>query len=165
MKSLISLILVMIIGLTAAVALTGCQPLVESMDDNQANTTVIELNDNNYWKYIDVNYDSTKVSAGEKSSISYEINGVLDFALYEDVVFFFDVIFYTDGQAEEEYQSYTMRIACNAAGDAAFETTNLGITDVTVGKWLGIDGKLVSLENYNWKIHFKSISGKVIYTV
>jgi len=58
-----------------------------------------------------------------------------------------------------------MRIACNAAGDAAFETTYLGITNVTVGKWLCADGELVSLESYNFKIHLKSVSGKVIYTV
>ena len=35
---------------------------------------------------------------------------------------------------------------------------------VTVGKWLGTDGELVSFENYNWKVHFLSVTGKVIYT-
>ena len=83
--------------------------------------------------------------------------------LYEDVVFTFEVIYYTNGQKEEEYQSYTMRIGCNAAGDAKFETDYLGLTDVTVGKLLGRDGELVSLENYNWKLHFVSVTGKVIY--
>ena len=56
-----------------------------------------------------------------------------------------------------------MRIGCNAAGDAKFETDYLGLTDVTVGKLLGRDGELVSLENYNWKLHFVSVTGKVIY--
>ena len=53
---------------------------------------------------------------------------------------------------------------CNAAGNAKFETNHLGLTNVTVGKWLGTDGELVSFENYNWKVHFLSVTGKVIYT-
>ena len=65
---------------------------------------------------------------------------------------------------KEDYQSYTMKIGCNAAGDAKFETNYLGLTNVTVGKWLGTDGELVSFENYNWKVHFLSVTGKVIYT-
>ena len=70
----------------------------------------------------------------------------------------------TDGQKEEDYQSYTMKIGCNAAGDAKFETNYLGLTNVTIGKWLGTDCELVSFENYNWKVHFLSVTGKVIYT-
>ena len=163
MKKPLSLLLVIMMGMTLIFALAGCQPEKEAKDENQPSRTVIELNENNYWKYINIshsgNYDD------EKASVSYEMNGVIDYAFYEDVVFIFDVIYYTDGQPEEEYQSYTMRIACNAAGDAKFETTYLGITNVTVGKWLGIEGELVSFANYNWKIHFKSVSGKVIYTV
>lgn len=147
----------------SAFTLAGCQPEGEPEDENLPVRTVVELNENNYWKYINVshsaNYDD------EKASISYEISGVLDYALYENVVISFDVIYYTEGQSEEEYKSYTMRIACNAAGDAVFETTNLGITNVTVGKWLGVDGELVSFENYKWKIHMKSVTGKVIYNI
>ena len=65
---------------------------------------------------------------------------------------------------DEDYQSYTMKIGCNAAGDAKFETNYLGLTNVTVGKCLGTDGELVSFENYNWKVHLLSVTGKVIYT-
>lgn len=57
-----------------------------------------------------------------------------------------------------------MRIACNTAGDAEFETYYNGITTVSVEKLLGIDGELVSLENFNRKIQFKSVTGKVSYT-
>lgn len=57
-----------------------------------------------------------------------------------------------------------MKIGCNAAGDAKFETDYRGLTYVTVGKWLGIEDMLVSFENYNWKVHFISVTGKVIYT-
>lgn len=144
--------------------LTGCQSTEKTVNENQPTRTIVELNENNYWKYLNTNYDTNGVHAGEQGSISYEITGVLDYALYQDVVFSFYVIYYTDGQTEEEYQDYTMRIGCNAAGDANFETVYLGITNVTVGKWLGTDGELVSFENYNWKIHFKSVTGKVIYT-
>ena len=163
MKKALSLFLIVSILLTP-LSLIGCQPKEETENENQPARTVVELTEDNYWKYITVNSEAISVSAGGKGSISYEIKGVLDFALYEDVVFSFDVFYYTDGQKDDEYQSYTMRIACNAAGDASFETVYQGITLVTVGKWLGVDGELVSFENYNWKIHLKSVTGKVIYT-
>ena len=162
MKKYISLLLV-IVSLFSMLTLIGCQPEEPTANENEPTRKVIELSENNYWKYFNIcqsgNIDD------EKPTVYYEINGVLDYALYEDVVFYFDVIYYTDGQTDDQYQRYTMRIACNAAGDAAFETTYLGLTNITIGKWLGADGALVSLANYNWKIHFKSVSGKVIYTV
>ncbi len=162
MKKIKSIILMLIICLLSAFTLVGCQNQ-QPVNENQPTRTVVELNENNYWKYFNVSQSGN--IDDEKPTVFHEINGVLDYALYEDVVFFFDVIYYTDGQTEDQYKSYTMRIACNTAGDAAFETTYLGLTNVTVGKWLGADGALVSLANYNWKIHFKSVSGKVIYTV
>ena len=151
------------IGVMLMFCIVGCGTNSESSNGRTTTNTVIELNENNYWKYFNV-FQSENID-DEKPTIFYEIQGVLDYALYEDVVFAFDVIYYIDGQTDDEYQSYTMRIACNLAGDAAFETTYLGHTNVTIGKWLGADGELVSLENYNWKIHFNSISGKVTYSI
>ncbi len=165
MKRIISLVLIMALCLLSTAVLFSCQGDDKSEGDAAPATTTVELNENNYWKYINMQLEADNASPGDISSVSCEISGALDFALYEDVVLSFDVIYYTDGQTEEEYQSYTMRIALNAAGDASFETTSLGITNVSVGKWLGADSSLVSLENYNWKIHFKSISGNVIYSL
>ncbi len=165
MKKITSIVLIITLLLLSVFTFSGCKKSnTANNEENLPERTVVLLNENNYWKYMDVTTDIGSVFAGGKGSISYDINGVLDYALYEDVVFSFDVFYYTDGQTDDQYQSYTMRIACNAAGDAAFETTYLGITNVTVGKWLGTSGNLVSFENYNWKIHFKSVSGKVIYT-
>ncbi len=164
MKKIASALLILSVLLTA-LSFVGCQAQEDPDNENQPGRTVVELNENNYWKYFQITSGVNNVHAGGKGSISYEIRGVLDYALYEDVVFSFDVIYYTEGQTDDEYQSYTMRIACNAAGEAAFETTYLGITDVRVGKCLGFDGELVSFENYNWKVHFKSVAGKVIYKV
>ena len=163
MKKIISLFLIISL-LLFALSLVGCKSNEEPDNENQPTRTVVELNENNYWKYFEVSSDANNVHAGGDGTFSYEIRGILDYALYGDVVFTFDVIYYTEGQTDDEYQSYTMRIGCNAAGDAVFETTHLGITNVTVGKYLGIDGQLVSFENYNWKIHFKSVTGNVIYT-
>ena len=162
MKKSFTLFLTCGIVLTALL-LTGCQPSGKSDVKEQTTRTVVELNENNYWKYFAVSCDMNDLNAGGKGRFCYDIEGVLGYALYEDVVFTFDVIYYTDGQKEEDYQSYTMRIGCNAAGDAKFETDYLGLTDVTVGKLLGTDGELVSFENYNWKLHFVSVTGKVIY--
>ena len=163
MKKSIAVFLVCGIVLTALL-LTGCQPAGKGDGKELTTRTVVELNESNYWKYFAVSCDmKNDLNAGGKGRVGYDIEGVLDYALYEDVVFTFEVIYYTDGQKEEEYQSYAMRIGCNAAGDAKFETDYLGLTDVTVGKLLGTDGELVSLENYNWKLHFISVTGKVIY--
>lgn len=151
------------LGLVLMFCVAGCGTNSDSNNSSNTTITVIGLNENNYWKYFNV-FQSGNIDE-EKPTIFYEINGVLDYALYEDVVFVFDVIYYTDGQSDDQYQSYTMRIACNAAGDAAFETTYLGVTNVKIGKWLGADGELVSLVNYNWKIHLNSVSGKVIYSI
>ena len=163
MKKSIALFFACIIVLTALL-LTGCQISGNGDEKGQTTRTVVGLNENNYWKYFTVNYDMNNLNAGEKGRFSYDIEGVLNYALYEDVVFTFEVSYYTDGQKEEDYQSYTMKIGCNAAGNAKFETNYLGLTTVTVGKWLGADGELVSFENYNWKVNFLSIEGKVIYT-
>lgn len=162
MKRIKSVWLAMMIGVACIFGLVGCKQEGNQTKGEQPVRTVIELNENNYWKYLSV-MQSGDID-DEKPTISHEINGVLDYALYEDVVFAFDVIYYVDGQTYDQYQSYTMRIACNAAGDAAFETTYLGYTNVSIGKWLGADGELVSLVNYHWKIHFNSVLGKVIYT-
>ncbi|MBR7116982.1 MAG: hypothetical protein IKC87_04660 [Clostridia bacterium] len=162
MKRILSLLMVVSI-LLSTLLFVSCQPTEEPDNENQPIRTVVELNENNYWKYFEISFDSNNVHAGGDGTFGYKIMGVLDYALYEDAVFTFDVIYYTEGQTDDQYQSYTMRIGCNAAGDAVFETTHLGMTNVTVGKYLGIDGELVSFENYNWKIHFKSVTGKVIY--
>ncbi len=162
MKKIFALLFIILTVFTLSFSLVGCQREEEPANENLPVRTVVELNANNYWKYFNVSQSGN--IDDEKPTVFHEINGVLGYALYEDVVFFFDVIYYTDGQTDDQYQSYTMRIACNAAGDAAFQTTYLGLTNVTIGKWLGADGELVSLENYNWKIHFQSVSGKIIYT-
>lgn len=163
MKKTTALLLTLSIILSTLL-LAGCKPSELIDSEKQPERMVIELDENNYWKYFNVSCDTNGVHAGKKDSIICEITGVLSFALYENVVFSFDVFYYTDDQTDDEYQSYTMRIGCNAAGDAKFETFYNGITSTSVGKWLGIDGELVSFENYNRKINIKSVTGKVIYT-
>ena len=167
MKRNIVAFLLCIIALTALLA-AGCQPTDKDNGggkEQQSTQTVIELDEHNYWKYFTVGYDMSNLYPGGKGQFSYDIRGVLDYALYDEVVLSFDVFYYTDGQKEEDYQSYAMRIACNAAGDMEFETNYLGITNVTVGKWLGANGSLVSFNNYHWKIHLNSVVGKVIYSL
>ena len=163
MNKTIALLLTLSIILSTLL-LAGCQPSELIDSEKRPERTVIELDENNYWKYFNVSCDTDSVRAGEKGSLLCEIKGILTFALYEDVVFSFDVIYYVDNQTDDEYQSYTMRIGCNAAGNAKFETFYNGITNATIGKWLGIDGELVNFENYNRKINIRSVTGKVIYT-
>ncbi len=164
MKKVVSLFIIFSVLLTA-LSLVGCQSNEKIHNKNQPTQTVVELTENNYWKYIDLQFSGNGNKAGEDGSIFCTINGVLDFALYDDVVIAFDVIYYTDDQSDDEYNRYTMFIALNAAGNAEFETTHSGTTNVEYGKWNGIDGELVYLHDYNRKIVVKSITGKVIYTV
>ena len=167
MKRSIVAFFVCVITLTVLL-FTGCQSTDKDNDgdNNQQSTqTVVELDENNYWKYFTVIYDMSNLYPGGKGRFSYEIKGVLDYALYDEVVFSFDVFYYTDGQKVEDYQSYTMRIGCNAAGYAEFETNYLGTTNVTIGKWLGTNDKLASFDNYHWKIQLNSVTGKVIYSL
>lgn len=145
--------------LSFALLLTGCFAVDDRNENPDAMYETVVLDDNNYWKYLNISSDTEKTSDGERFVCC--VNGVIDFALYEDVVLSFDVIYYVDGATEADYNSYTMRIACNAAGGAEFETTSYGHTNVAVGKWLGADGALVSLQNYNWKVHLHSVTGTV----
>ena len=90
MKKSIALFFACIIVLTALL-LTGCQISGNGDEKGQTTRTVVELNENNYWKYFTVNYDMNNLNAGEKGRFSYDIEGVLNYALYEDVVFTFEV--------------------------------------------------------------------------
>lgn len=124
---------VVLLVLILVFSMTGCKINEDYTDNKYPTKTVVELNEDNYWKYLSVNISSSNYFA------ICEINGALDFALYEDVVLVFDVIYYVKGQTEEDYNSYTMLIGCNASGDASFTTSQSGVTRVSIGKWLGIN--------------------------
>ncbi len=162
MKKALSMILVLCL-VFSVFAFTGCAPTVEEPNENQPIRHTVDLTVDNLWKYVDVSITGNGANAGSDVSIFGSIKGVLDFALYENVVIAFDVIYYTPDMTEDEYQSYTMLIALNAAGDAEFETTYLGTTSVTLGKWNGYKGELVNLKNYNRKIYVQSVTGTVSY--
>lgn len=70
-----------------ALLLTGCQPSDNGNDKEQPTRTVVELNENNYWKYFTVSYDMNNLNAGGKGRFCYDIKGVLDYALYEELYF------------------------------------------------------------------------------
>ncbi len=162
MKKAVSALLILCF-LLSTLLLSGCQTVIPP-EDNGAVHTEVDLDMNNLWKYITISI-SGPAAAGSEASIHCEINGVLDYALYEDVVIGFNVYYYTSDQSDDEYQYYTMYIALNAAGNAEFMTTYLGTTSVKYGKWAGIDGELVNLHNYNRKIYAEHVSGKVIYSI
>ena len=65
MKKSIALFLACGIVLTALL-LTGCQMSGNGDEKGQTTRTVVELNENNYWKYFTVNYDMNNLNAGEK---------------------------------------------------------------------------------------------------
>ena len=65
MKKSIALFLACGIVLTALL-LTGCQMSGNGDEKEQTTRTVVELNENNYWKYFTVSYDMNNLNAGEK---------------------------------------------------------------------------------------------------
>lgn len=139
--------------------LCGCSS-AEKNYEKQEFETIIELNEENYWKYFNVN------GSGSGLIAIYHITGVLDFALYEDVVFEYDIVYHDKNESEVNQKSFTIKIGCNASGDASFTISSTGNGNVTIGKWYGVvSGESVNLEKYQWEVKFKSITGKVKYTI
>lgn len=77
MKKSIALFLACGIVLTALL-LTGCQMSGNGDEKEQTTRTVVELNENNYWKYFTVSYDiiSSLMGSGAVAAGKEIFNGI-----------------------------------------------------------------------------------------
>lgn len=103
----------------------------------------IELNINNFTDFFTYT-KGQKYDAGAYR-IAYTIEGVLDFAYYEDVVITFEVIY----QNSENEEKTTYMTHTNAAGDVSFLET-----DATKSLGIAAYHKIINFE-------VKSVSGVV----
>lgn len=128
---------------------------------------VVELNDENLWKYLAISLTTDFVDAESESPLECSIRGVLDYALYEDVVLTFDVVYYKpETPAVPDQKCYTVSIALNAAGDAEFEIPYHGLVQIKNG--LGNISEYGSSGELYWfkrSLRLNSVSGTVTYTV
>ena len=128
---------------------------------------VVELNNENLWKYLSVSLTTDFVDAESEAPLACSIRGVLDYALYEDVVLTFEVVYYKpETPTVSDQKSYTVAIALNAAGDAEFEIPYHGLVQIKNGVGQVRDyGSSTELYWFKRSLRLNSVSGTVTYTV
>lgn len=126
---------------------------------------VVELTNDNYWQYLNVSEGNDFAEANSETALSGSIRGVLDYAYYEDVVLIYEVAYRADHSDWENAKRYEVKVTLNAAGDADFEVTYNGIAVPVNGVGYADSETVNELYGYYRNLFFKSVSGKVIYTV
>ena len=128
---------------------------------------VVELNNENLWKYLSVSLTTDFVDAESEAPLACSIRGVLDYALYENVVLTFEVVRYKpESPTVPDQKSYTVTIALNAAGDAEFEIPYHGLAHTKNGIGTVRDyGTHSELYWFKRSLRLTAVSGTVAYTV
>lgn len=141
-------------------SLSGCTP-----EGGKQTRNVVELTDFNFANYLVVHYIKDFVPTGDDTNLEVEIEGVLDYAYYEDVVLTFEVTLYVPGQTSKP-TTHEVYVTLNAAGDAQFRVEYSGLPLISNGVGQEIDYNGISeLVRWHRTIRLKSVTGKVIYTI
>ena len=157
MKRILSFLLAVAVFL---ITLSGC-----AAGERKQKCTVVELTEENLWRYVAVSLDTDFVPAQSDGALECSVNGVLDWALYENVVLTFDVVYYKPNAAGPEHKHYSVDIALNAAGDARFEVPYTGLAQICGGTGAVTEwGDTSELYWYNRILQLKSVAGTVICT-
>ena len=135
----------------------------ESDSTNQSDSTdhpqhyEIELNKDNYEKYIKYTITETTPNALNKNGNFYEFKGVLSYAYYKDVVVTLNAQYETPSWEGGEIFNFSFSIELDAAGNFSFYTNNQ-----------------VALDKLNWtyyhpgttsEIAVTAVSGVVIFDI
>ncbi len=155
MRKLVSIVLVLSICL---LCLSGC-----GAKDNKQTRRVVELNNSNCWKYLTITEGTTVAAPQTETALSGSIRGVLDYAYYEDVVVTYELAVRMDGAEWDNTKRYEVKVKLNAAGDAEFEIEYTGVAVPSIGN-ADIENPM-ELYGFYRNLFFKSVSGKVIYTI
>ena len=124
----------------------------------------IKLNKNNYWEYLDIsgNLDvsaNETVSRGVYKNVSCTIEGVLNFAYYENVIVTMDYYIY---DSNKEYHNADVVIELNASGSAFKELQYTFLPENAEPKF---DSQTTNLANYNRKLSLKDITGMIYFSI
>ena len=127
---------------------------------------VVKLTDDNLWQYVAVSPATDFVAAASDAPLTCSIRGVLDYALYENVILTFEVVYYKpEAPTVPDQKSYTISVALNAAGEAEFEVPYHGLALIKNGTGAISDyGASCELYWFNRSLRLKAVSGSVIYT-
>ena len=155
MRKLVSIVLVLSICL---LCLSGC-----GAKDNKQTRRVVELNNSNCWQYLTIYEGTTVAETQTETALSGSIRGVLNYAYYEDVVVTYELAVRMNGAEWNNAERYEVKVKLNAAGDAEFEIVSTGIAVASIGSAY-IENPM-ELYGFYRNLDFKSVSGKVIYTI
>lgn len=155
MRKVASILLVLSICL---LCLSGCE-----VKDNKQTRRVVELDNSNWWTYLTIAEGTTVAAPQTETALSGSIRGVLDYAYYEDVVVTYELAVRMNGAEWNNAKRYEVEVKLNAAGDAEFEIVYNGIAVPSIGN-ANIENPM-ELYGFYRNLFFKSVSGKVIYTI
>ena len=135
----------------------------ESNSTNQSDLTdqpqhyEIELNKDNYEKYIKDSITETTPNSLNKNGNFYEFKGVLTYAYYQEVIVTLDAQYIAPSWEGGETYNFNFSIELDAAGNFSFYTNNQ-----------------IALDKLNWsyyrpgtrsEIEVIAVSGKVIFDI
>ena len=142
--------------------LSGC-----TAADQTQTRRVVELDNSNYWKYLAISADPTKLAEAETETVlTGSVRGVLDYAYYEDVIVTFEVRYRKEraGGSPSDIKSFDVEVELNAAGEAEFKVDYTGIAVAVNGVGSAYVENPAELFWFYRNLDFKSVSGKVIFT-
>ena len=148
--ALLSLILCL-----AMLLLTGCSVNMNTVadqsnqSDTQSNVYNIELDKDNYWKYL--NWD-------QKNST---FTGVLTFAYYENVVITLKRTISSPEYTDSTFTEPEFSVELNAAGCQQYTLKSYTMEEMV--KLLHYD--YVYLGGWTWDLEITSISGRVLFSI
>ena len=140
-------------------AFSGCS------DVNIGKRNVVDLTESNLWQYVSISEITSFVPAESEASLECNVNGVLDYAFYEDVVLTFEVSYFKPGEVGPAIKNEPVVVALNAAGEAHFVVEYSGLARAVDREGYVKSMAVGELYWFNRTIRLKSVSGKVIYTI
>lgn len=162
-KRLLQLIMVIVSAIIMLLTFASCDDGKSSIstDDsdltNQSQHYEIELNKDNYEKYIKYSVTETTPNALNKTGNFYDFKGVLSYAYYKDVVVTLKAKYAKPSWMGGETYNFNFSIDLDAAGNFSFYTNNQ-----------------IALDKLNWtsycpgtksEIVVTAVSGKVIFDI
>ena len=157
MKKVVSLVLSVIVF---SLCFCGC-----AAKDSKQTRNVVELNNGNYWEYLNVSKGTTVAAAETETVLTGSIRGALEYAYYEDVVLIYEVIFRKEDEDLSNAKRYEVKVKLNAAGEADFMVDYTGAAKSLNGMGSAYAEHISELYWFRRNLDLKSVSGKVIYTI
>ena len=135
----------------------GSDSTNDSASTNHPQHYEIELNKDNYEKYIKYSVTETTANALNKTGNFYDFKGVLSYAYYKDVAVTLNATYTTPSWEGGKTYTFNFSVDLDAAGNFSFYTNNQ-----------------IALDKLNWAYYYPgttseivvtAVSGKVIFDI